>query len=117
MSWVRLEDYSDQGVVDYRVYDFNEDEAFPDHEVPQGFYRHFRELLTGKWTFDADHKYVHITSLENPDAIIVFRTVFVPSALIVAARFCHEAARRSGMTDVYHIANLPSDMIPMLPTM
>ena len=98
--------------VDIPLYDFNEGVALIATRVPRGYYPHFRQLLVGNTCDRAGNHLSHVTTLNNPDAIIVFRMVLVPSALVVCSRFCRQAACESVMEDVYHIATLPSHSIP-----
>ena len=98
--------------TDLPLYDLRSMQSIFHYRVPRGYYQHFRELLEGDNRDVAGNRFSHVTTHGNPDTVVACRQVLVPSALIVSSRFCRRSACESVMENVYHIATLPSHLIP-----
>jgi hypothetical protein len=79
---------------------------------PRGFYEHFRKLLKGDTVDQCGNSYMHVTTGNNPDSLLVFRSILVPNTLRLCSQFCFHAANRSVLLHGHAIATMPAERIP-----
>ena len=80
--------------------------------MPNGFYAHFDELLTGDSTDEGGNKFANVTTMNNPDSLVLFRSAVVPCALKLCSRACCEASEQSIRPHVHALDTVTAEMIP-----
>jgi hypothetical protein len=79
---------------------------------PRGFYEHFRKLLQGDTVDQCGNSYMHVTTGNNPDSLLAWRVILVPSTLKLCSQFCFHAGNRSVLLHGHAIATMPVERIP-----
>jgi len=99
----------------FRMYDLGAGFGNGPTIFPPGFYDHVQQLLTGNDVDIFGNAFAHVTTLiHQSHALVVFRSILVPSALKLCSHFCRTAAQRSSISDVHTIKTMASDMIPAI---
>jgi hypothetical protein len=74
---------------------------------PRGFYEQFRKLLRGDIVDQCGNSYMHVTTGNNPDSLLVWRVILVPSTLKLCSRFCFHYLGRMYRLHGHGLPELP----------